>query len=143
MAKLLEVQGVTKRFSGLTAVDDLSFYLEEGEVLGLMGPNGSGKTTIFNVIMGEYLPDSGRIFFEGKDITDYPVYQRVKLGIARTYQVPRPFLSLQLLGVQKVRVNVAVPHVHRGGSFAQGHRRRGESFRGRVRLQEQQVRVPG
>ena len=97
MAKLLEVQGVTKRFSGLTAVDDLSFYLEEGEVLGLMGPNGSGKTTIFNVIMGEYLPDSGRIFFEGKDITDYPVYQRVKLGIARTYQVPRPFTEVPII----------------------------------------------
>jgi branched-chain amino acid transport system ATP-binding protein len=103
MARILEVQGVTKKFAGLIAVNDLSFHVEEGEVLGLMGPNGSGKTTIFNVIMGDYPPDSGKIFFEGKDITKYPVYKRVKLGIARTYQVPRPFTELPI--IEDIRVS--------------------------------------
>lgn len=103
MAKLLEVQGITKKFGGLVALNDLSFHVEEGEVLGLMGPNGSGKTTIFNVIMGDYPPDSGKIFFEGKDISNYPTYQRVKMGIARTYQVPRPFKEMPV--IEAIRVS--------------------------------------
>ena len=103
MAKLLEVQGLTKKFGGLVAVNDLSFHVEEGEVLGLMGPNGSGKTTIFNLIMGDYKPDSGQIFFEGKDITNYPTYQRVKIGIARTYQVPRPLREMPI--IEDIRVS--------------------------------------
>ena len=103
MAKLLEVQGVTKKFGGLVAINDLSFHLEKGEVLGLMGPNGSGKTTIFNIIMGDFPPDSGKIFFEGKDITNLPTHQRVKMGIARTYQVPRPFRELPI--IEDIRVS--------------------------------------
>jgi len=103
MAKLLEVQGLTKKFGGLVAINDLSFHIDEGEVLGLMGPNGSGKTTIFNLIMGDFPPDSGKVFFEGKDITNYPTYQRVKMGIARTYQVPRPFRELPI--IEDIRVS--------------------------------------
>ena len=103
MAKLLEVQGVTKKFGGLVAINDLSFNLEKGEVLGLMGPNGSGKTTIFNIIMGDFPPDSGKILFEGKDITAYPTFKRVKMGIARTYQVPRPFTELPI--IEDIRVS--------------------------------------
>ena len=96
-AKLLEVQSITKKFGGLVAVNDLSFHVEEGEVLGLMGPNGSGKTTVFNLIMGDFPPDSGKILFKGEDITNYPTYKRVSLGIARTYQVPRPFRELPII----------------------------------------------
>ena len=103
MAKMLEVQGVTKKFGGLVAINDLSFHLEEGEVLGLMGPNGSGKTTIFNIIMGDFPPDSGKIIFDGKDITNYPTYKRVKMGIARTYQVPRPIKDLPI--IEDIRVS--------------------------------------
>ena len=103
MAKLLEVQGITKKFGGLVAINDLSFNLEKGEVLGLMGPNGSGKTTIFNIIMGDFPPDSGKILFGGEDITNYPTYQRVKMGIARTYQVPRPFRELPV--IEDIRVS--------------------------------------
>lgn len=103
MAKLLEVQGVTKKFGGLVAINDLSFNLEKGEVLGLMGPNGSGKTTIFNIIMGDFPPDSGKILFEGKDITNLPTHQRVKMGIARTYQVPRPFREMPI--IEDIRVS--------------------------------------
>ena len=91
MAKLLEVKGLTKKFGRLVAVNDLSFHVEEGEVIGLMGPNGSGKTTVFNLIMGDYKQDSGEVFFGGKEISKYPTHKRVKVGIARTYQVPRPF----------------------------------------------------
>ena len=97
MAKLLEVQDITKKFGGLVALNDFSFHVEEGEVLGLIGPNGSGKTTVFNIIMGDFPPDSGKILFKGEDIGDYPIYQRVKLGIARTYQVPRPFRELTII----------------------------------------------
>lgn len=102
MAKLLEVQGITKKFGGLVALNDLSFHIEEGEVLGLMGPNGSGKTTVFNIIMGDFPPDSGKILFGGEDITNYPTYQRVKMGIARTYQVPRPLRELPI--IEDIRV---------------------------------------
>jgi len=102
MAKLLEVQGITKKFGGLVALNDLSFHVEKGEVLGLMGPNGSGQTTIFNLIMGDFPPDSGKILFGGEDITNYPTYQRVKMGIARTYQVPRPLRELPI--IEDIRV---------------------------------------
>jgi len=91
MTKLLEVRGLTKKFGRLVAVNDLSFYVEEGEVIGLMGPNGSGKTTVFNLIMGDYKQDSGGLFFRGKEISKYLTPRRAKMGIARTYQVPRPF----------------------------------------------------
>lgn len=94
MAKLLEVRGITKKFGHLVAVNNLSFHLEEGETLGLMGPNGSGKTTVFNLIMGTYKQDSGEIFLGGKEISKCPTHQRVKMGIARTYQIPRPFYEM-------------------------------------------------
>jgi ABC-type branched-subunit amino acid transport system ATPase component len=97
MAKLLEVKGLTKIFGGLIAVNNLSFYVEKGEILGLMGPNGSGKTTVFNLIIGDFKQDSGEIFFGGKEISKYPTHQRVKMGIARTYQVPRPFHEMTVM----------------------------------------------
>lgn len=94
MAKLLEVRGLVKRFGGLFAVFDLNFYVKEGETLGLIGPNGAGKTTVFNLIMRELKQDSGEIFFRGKEITKYQTHERVKMGIARTYQIPRPFSEM-------------------------------------------------
>jgi len=101
--KLLEIKGLTKKFGGLVAVNDFSFHVEKGEALGLMGPNGSGKTTVFNLIMGDFKPDSGEILLEGKDISNYPTYQRVKAGIARTYQVPRPFHEMPV--IEDIRVS--------------------------------------
>ena len=91
MKHLLEMSAVSKRFGGLTAVNDLSFGVAEGESLGLIGPNGAGKTTAFSILMGEHKPDSGRVRFRGKDITRVATHRRVQLGIARTYQIPRPF----------------------------------------------------
>jgi len=91
MSKLLEVRNVVKRFGGLTAVNELSFHVEPGESLGLIGPNGAGKTTIFNLIMNELHQTSGEIFFDGREISREPTHERVKMGIVRTYQIPRPF----------------------------------------------------
>ena len=103
MAKLLEVRGLSKHFGGITAVDNLSFHLEEGELLGLIGPNGSGKTTVFNLIMRDYKQDSGEIFFEGKEISNYQTHQIVKMRIARTYQIPRPFKDMTT--IENIRVS--------------------------------------
>ena len=94
MTDLLAVQDLSKTFGGLSAVKNLSFCVSEGETVGLIGPNGAGKTTIFNLIMNEFRPDSGEIFFKGEAISRYPTHERVKLGIARTYQVPRPFSEM-------------------------------------------------
>jgi branched-chain amino acid transport system ATP-binding protein len=94
VAEILKVTNVSKHFGGLTAVNDVSFSINEGETVGLMGPNGAGKTTLVNMICGSYATDSGRIEFLGKDITSLPPWKRCKLGICRTYQIPRPFPEL-------------------------------------------------
>jgi len=91
---ILAVSGVTKHFGGLTALSDVSFEVARGEVIGLMGPNGAGKTTLLNVIAGEYAPDAGRVWFKGQDITRMPAHKVCHLGIARTYQIPQPFVTL-------------------------------------------------
>jgi branched-chain amino acid transport system ATP-binding protein len=91
---ILEVNGVTKRFGGLVALRDVSFDVGKGEVVGLMGPNGAGKTTLLNVIAGEYAPDGGTITFKGCDITGCPPHRACHLGMARTYQIPQPFVTL-------------------------------------------------
>jgi branched-chain amino acid transport system ATP-binding protein len=94
VAEILKVSNVSKHFGGLTAVNDVSFSINEGETVGLMGPNGAGKTTLVNMICGSYAADSGKIEFLGKDITRLPPWKRCKLGICRTYQIPRPFPEL-------------------------------------------------
>ena len=91
---ILSIAGVTKRFGGLVALRDLSFDIKKGEAVGLMGPNGAGKTTLLNVIAGEYKPDSGVVKFSGKDITGLPPHKICHLGVARTYQIPQPFVNL-------------------------------------------------
>jgi branched-chain amino acid transport system ATP-binding protein len=99
---ILKLENVTKRFGGLVAVNDVSLEVKAGESIGIVGPNGSGKTTLYNVISGVFPADEGRILFEGIDITPLPPYKRAPLGIARTFQIPRPFSSAS------VRENVAV-----------------------------------
>jgi branched-chain amino acid transport system ATP-binding protein len=94
---LAEIQGVTKRFGGLAALKGVDLQLEKGEILGLIGPNGSGKTTLINCITGFYKPTSGKIIFQGKDITGMKNFQVCRSGIARTFQIPRPFLRLTVL----------------------------------------------
>jgi branched-chain amino acid transport system ATP-binding protein len=94
---VLSVQGLTKRFGGFTAVNSVSFELEEGEILGLIGPNGSGKSTTFNLIAGALAPTGGSVRYRGREIAGEPAYRVAHYGIARTYQVPRPFRRLSLL----------------------------------------------
>ncbi|MCL5068512.1 MAG: ATP-binding cassette domain-containing protein, partial [Thaumarchaeota archaeon] len=89
---LLSVQGVTKSFGALVAVCDVSFDIEKGEVVGLIGPNGAGKTTLFNTIAGKYVPNKGKIFFDGKRIDGLEPYSICHLGISRTYQLVKQFL---------------------------------------------------
>ncbi|MBN8959357.1 MAG: ABC transporter ATP-binding protein [Rhizobiales bacterium] len=94
---LLEVEGVQKRFGGVHAVRGVDLTVEKGALLGLFGPNGAGKTTLFNLIAGTAAPDAGRVRLNGADITTYPAFRRAQLGIARTFQVVRPFRSLTVL----------------------------------------------
>lgn len=99
---LLVADHVVKRFAGFRALDGLSFRLGAGEILGLVGPNGSGKTTCINLISGIYAPDGGEIRFAGRSIGGLASHRLVHLGINRTFQVPKPFLTLT------VRENVEV-----------------------------------
>jgi branched-chain amino acid transport system ATP-binding protein len=94
---LLEAQGITKRFGGLVAVNEFSLDVDKGHIVALIGPNGAGKTTAFNVIAGFYKPTSGKVLFEDRDITGMRPDQICKLGLARTFQVVRPFRGLSIL----------------------------------------------
>jgi branched-chain amino acid transport system ATP-binding protein len=94
---LLEVQGITKRFGGLVAVHDFNLSLDRGEIVALIGPNGAGKTTAFNVIAGFYKPNEGKVLFDSRDITGLRPDQVNKLGLARTFQVVRPFRGISVI----------------------------------------------
>ncbi len=91
MAPILRVEGVSKRFGGLVAVDNVSFEVNEGEVFALIGPNGAGKTTLFNCVTGFYAPTFGNVTFQGRSITGFPPHRTAKAGIARTFQNIRLF----------------------------------------------------
>jgi branched-chain amino acid transport system ATP-binding protein len=97
MSALLETEALTVRFGGILANADISIGVNEGEILGLIGPNGAGKSTLFNLVAGTYRPTSGRIRFEGRDITRLPPAVRCKLGIARTFQVVKSFETMSVL----------------------------------------------
>lgn len=101
---LLKLQGVTKRFKGLAAVDNLGFELGGGEILGLVGPNGSGKTTVINLISGVYPIDAGEIRLLGRRIDRLAAFRRVHLGINRSFQLPKPFRAKSV--AENVRVAV-------------------------------------
>jgi len=94
---LLEVRGLSKAFGGLRAVDGLSFTVEKGEILGLLGPNGSGKTTVFNLIAGVFPSDGGQVYFLDQQITGFAPSLRATLGIARTFQLVRSLPNLSVL----------------------------------------------
>jgi branched-chain amino acid transport system ATP-binding protein len=94
---MLEAREVTMRFGGLRAVKDVTLGVGEGEIVGLIGPNGAGKTTFFNVVCGQLRPASGRVLLEGRDVTGWAPHRRTGLGLARTFQITRPFGRLTLL----------------------------------------------
>lgn len=97
MGIILQIKNLTKRFGGLTAVNDVSFEVERGSLVGLIGPNGAGKTTVFNLIAGVENPNAGSIWLDGVNITKLNVHKRVKRGIARTFQIVRPLRRLTCL----------------------------------------------
>jgi len=101
-AHILSVSKVVKRFGGFHALDGLSFHVASGEILGLVGPNGSGKTTAINVISGLYAPDGGQVVLDGASIGGMASHKLVHRGVNRTFQVPKPFMSLT------VRQNIEV-----------------------------------
>ena len=111
-APFLKVSKLVKRFGGFCALDGLSFHVSSGEILGLVGPNGSGKTTAINVISGLYAPDGGEIVLEGASIGAVASHKLVHRGVNRTFQIPKPFLSLT------VRQNVEVALAYGGASGA-------------------------
>src|SRR5437868_9473675 len=94
---MLSVAGLCKRFGGFLAVNQVSFEVREGEILGLIGPNGSGKSTTFNLIAGTLRPSAGSIRFAGAEIAGRPAHRICRGGIARTFQIPRPFRKLSLI----------------------------------------------
>jgi branched-chain amino acid transport system ATP-binding protein len=91
---LLTVEKLNKSFGGVRAVVEVDFQLQQGELLGVIGPNGSGKTTLVNLITGFLKPDSGRVLYKGRNITGWMPYRIARLGIARTFQMVRPFAEL-------------------------------------------------
>jgi branched-chain amino acid transport system ATP-binding protein len=118
MSDILVTNKLTKDFGRLRAVDQLSFEVREGEILGMMGPNGAGKTTVFNLLTGVYKPDRGTITFNGRDITHESPSRRCRLGIGRTYQIPRPFEKMTAYE------NMLVGSVH-GGRLSEKEARKG------------------
>ena len=111
MSALLELQDVSKSIGGLLILNRVSLGLESGQALGVLGPNGAGKTTMLNLIAGEMPLSSGRIIFDGQEITHLPGHRRCQLGIARTYQIPRPFTGMSVYE----NVLVGATHSRRSG----------------------------
>jgi branched-chain amino acid transport system permease protein len=105
---LLEVRSLSKSFRGLKALSNVSLQVRKGEILGLLGPNGSGKSTFINVVSGHYLPNGGEVWLGGRNIAGLPAHEIARAGIARTYQIPRPFSQLSVLD------NVAVAAMYAG-----------------------------
>ncbi len=100
---ILDASGIVKRFGGFTALDGVDFTVRPGERVGLIGPNGSGKSTFVNCITGALVPEAGRVLFEGADVTRLSAHRRARLGLARSFQIPRPFKGMT------IRENIEIP----------------------------------
>ncbi len=123
MSTLLAVAGVSKRFRGLLAVDDVSLSVADGEIFAVIGPNGAGKTTLFNIIAGVYRPDGGRVVFAGQDITGLSPDAVCAAGVARTFQIVRPFPGLSVFE------NALIGGLSHGGAIAQAREAAGDTLR--------------
>jgi branched-chain amino acid transport system ATP-binding protein len=121
MSALLEVDGLTKRFGGLVAVKSVSFTLEPGEITGILGPNGAGKTTLFNLLTGFIATDAGTATFVGRSLIGLAPHRVVNLGLARTFQLCRPFRGMSVL--ENVSVGCLAPRVRHEGHAAARARR--------------------
>jgi branched-chain amino acid transport system ATP-binding protein len=114
---LLQGNKLSKRFGGVLALNQVDFAIESGEIVGLIGPNGAGKTTLFNIVAGAFKPSSGQVVFDNHDTTGRMPYQICRMGIARTFQVARPFPEMTCLE------NVTVPVINRHGKGTDGDER--------------------
>lgn len=132
---VLELRGLSKHFGRNLAVNDLDLVVEEGQIRGLIGPNGSGKTTVFNLICGFLRPTRGRIFWQGLDITNMPTYKIIRLGLARTFQLTALFTEITVL--QNVVMSC---HLHAGTNLWQQFRRNKKTRR-KERALEQRAMV--
>jgi len=111
-ASIIEVSGLGKRFGGFVALDNINMTVAAGERLGLIGPNGSGKSTLVNCLSGMLHHDSGNILFEGRPIDGMPAYRRTRLGLARSFQLPKPFRSLNIVDNLRIPLLYAVNARH-------------------------------
>jgi branched-chain amino acid transport system ATP-binding protein len=111
VVRLLELEGISKRFGGLTCIDELDLHVDEREIVSVIGPNGAGKTTLFNLVTGVYAPDSGDIRFDGTTLLGLEPHQITARGIARTFQTLRLFLNLT---VKENVMAAAYSHTHAG-----------------------------
>jgi len=111
-ASIIEVSGLAKRFGGFVALDNINMTVAAGERLGLIGPNGSGKSTLVNCLSGMLHHDSGNILFEGRPIDGMPAYRRTRLGLARSFQLPKPFRSLNIVDNLRIPLLYAVNARH-------------------------------
>src|SRR5262245_55924295 len=109
MPSILALENISKRFGAVVVADGIDLALADGEALGIIGPNGAGKTTLFGMATGTVAPDSGRVLFDGNDITRLPPERRCRMGIARSFQIPQPF------GGMTVFENVVVAAAFGGG----------------------------
>ncbi|MDD4653065.1 MAG: ABC transporter ATP-binding protein [Methanothrix sp.] len=118
--EILRIEGVRKGFGGLLAVDGCSLSVQEGTIVGLIGPNGAGKSTLFDLISGFVSPDSGSIFFSGREIVGLPAYKIARLGLIRTFQIPRSLMRMTVLenmmlgGQNQVGENIFANIIRRG-----------------------------
>lgn len=117
---MLEVRRLTKRFGGLTAVNDVSFTVEAGSITGLIGPNGAGKTTAFTMISGFTVPSAGDVLYEGRSILGQPPEALARLGLARTFQIVQPFAGLSVR--ENIAVGAYLRHPARGAAMAEADR---------------------
>lgn len=136
---LLRVRGLSKSFRGLKALNDVSLEVRQGEILGLLGPNGSGKSTFINVVSGHYLSDNGEVWLDGRNLAGQPAYRIAQAGIARTYQIPRPFTQMTVLD------NVAVAAMYAGEGLAtmEAGRAQARQWLAFANLQDRAESLPG
>jgi branched-chain amino acid transport system ATP-binding protein len=125
---MLELASLSRVFGGLVVIDRLDFKVEPGEIVGILGPNGAGKTTLFNMIAGVLPPSAGRILFANRDITAMKAWDRCRLGIGRTYQIPKPFTHMSVFE------NALAAAMHGGNMPCRRRKRRLKPFCGALFL---------